>query len=488
MAVFGCGPVRHGRWPPFPLCRALAVAACLLLAVPPSAAWGAADEAAGDAAAEAAPSTGEEPAPVLSALAAARALVDAGRFEEALAILYPLAQAHPDHPRRSDILFLLGLAATQASQRPDLPEERQEQLLDLGIGSFHVILIGQPGLVRVRLELARAFFLKGEDSLSRQHFERVLAGNPPAPVAANVRTFLNLIRARRRWSLSLGAAIAPDTNIGGTSDERTIYIFGLPFERNIDGLTTSGIGLAAWGGAEYQVPVGERTRLRAGANLSRREHEGSRFDEAFLGTHLGPRVFLDRRTEASLLATASQRWVRTVKEFHTLGGRLEVGHRVNRAVTLNGRLSWEERHYRTRTILDGPVLDVSLGGAYVVTPTVRADVSLGYGREEPGRMRERHERYRVGAGVSVILPLGFTVSGGGDYRWTNFEPGWHPFVPDNGAREDRTWSARASVFNRGLTFYGFSPEVGVVHEVRKTNAQLHGYERTRGELRFVRQF
>ena len=130
----------------------------------------------------------------------------------------------------------------------------------------------------------------------------------------------------------------------------------------------------------------------------------------------------------------------------------------------------------------------SLGGAYVITPTVRADVSLGYGREKPERMRERHERYRVGAGVSVILPLGFTVSGGGDYRWTDFEAGWFPHVPDGGARADRTWSVRGSVYNRGLTFMGFSPEVGVVHEVRKTNAQLFDYERTRGELRFVRQF
>ena len=477
--------------PLLPLRRAAAVAACLLLALPAlltEPAWGATEEPAAEVPGETPPASDEGAALALAALAAARGLVDAGRFEEALALLNPLVQDYPDHPQRTDMLFLLGLASAQLSQQPGVPEERREALLALAIASFRLVLFDRPELVRVRLELARAFFLQGEDSLSQYHFERVLAGEPPEPVAANVRTFLNLIRARRRWSLSLGAAIAPDTNIGGTSGERTIYIFGLPFERDIEELTTSGIGLSVWGGAEYQYPLSDRTRLRAGANLSRREHEGSRFDEAFVGTHLGPRVFLDRRTEASLLATASQRWASTVKDFHTLGGRLEVGHRVNRAVTVNGRVSWEERHYRTRTILDGPVLDVSLGGAYVISPTVRADVSLGYGREKPERMRERHERYRVGAGVSVILPLGFTVSGGGDYRWTDFEAGWFPHVPDGGPRADRTWSVRGSVYNRGLTFMGFSPEVGVVHEVRKTNAQLFDYERTRGELRFVRQF
>ena len=43
-----------------------------------------------------------------------------------------------------------------------------------------------------------------------------------AAPAANVQRFLKEIRGRGRWSFRLGAALAPDSNIGGTSDERTI--------------------------------------------------------------------------------------------------------------------------------------------------------------------------------------------------------------------------------------------------------------------------
>ena len=242
------------------------------------------------------------------------------------------------------------------------------------------------------------------------------------------------------------------------------------------------------GGAEYQYPISADLRLRSGANLRRREHSGSGFDEASLSLHAGPRFLIDADTEASVLATARQHWTGTVKDHHALGGRIEAGHRLTQRATVHGRVSLEDRYYRTRTSLDGTALDISLAGAYVITPTVRADMSVGYGQDRPDRMRDRHERYRVDAGVSVILPAGFTVSGGGDYRWTNFEPGWFPYVPDNSAREDRTWSARASVYNRAFTLMGFSPELGVVHEVRNTNAQLYDYERTSGELRFVRQF
>ena len=455
------------------LCRALAVCVCLLLVLP---AWGATDEAAPPSSSAAADAGG---------VAEAEALMDAGRFMEAVAILGPLVQAQVIE---ANTLFLYGLAAIGASQQTGVPDDTREALLDQAIGALHAILVRAPGLVRVRLELARAFFLKGENDLAQRHFEQVLAGSVPLPVAANVQRFLNQIRARKRWSVNPGFALAPDSNIGGTSDERTIYIVGFPFQRDAEELTTSGIGVAVWGGAEYQVPVAERLRLRIGAQAARREYEQSRFDQLFLATHVGPRWLVDGDTEASLLASAQQRWVGTVKDHHALGGRVEASHRVSRSVTVNGRASWHGRRYRTQTRLDGPVWDTSLRGIWVVTPTVRADVSTGYARERPSRIPQRNRSRWLGAGVSVILPLGFTVGGGGEVRWTNYESGWFPFVPDGSARKDRTRSLRASVHNRAVTVLGFSPELVLVEEERRSNAQLHDYERTRGELRFVRQF
>ena len=436
-------------------------------------------------------SAGEEPPPSTATQSAAisigeaRALIDGGRFAEALVLLGPLVHGEEIE---STVLFLFGLAAIGASQQPGLGEEDRDTQLDAAIAAFLTMLIDQPGLVRVRLELARAFLLKGEDDLAQRHFEAVLAGNPPPPVAANIQRFLNQMRARRRWSFNLGAALAPDSNIGGTSDERIIYVLDLPFQRDAQELTTSGIGVSVWGGAEYQVPLGDRLRLRAGGEAARREYERSEFDQLFLSAHIGPRWLVDGRTEASLLASARRRWLGTAPDHRDLGIRLEGGHRVSPQVTAIAQASWHGRRYRTRTVLDGPVWDASLRGIWVVTPTVRADVSTGYARERPSRIPQRNRSRWLGAGISVILPLGFTVGGGGEVRWTNYESGWFPFVPDGSARKDRTRSLRASVHNRAVTVLGFSPELVLVEEERRSNAQLHDYERTRGELRFVRQF
>ena len=133
-------------------------------------------------------------------------------------------------------------------------------------------------------------------------------------------------------------------------------------------------------------------------------------------------------------------------------------------------------------------MDASLRGTWVVTPTVRADLSGGYGEERPENLPNRNSSRWLGAGVTVILPLGFTVGGGGEVRWTDFEGEWPPHTPAGEDRADRTRSLRLSVHNRALTVYGFSPELVAVYEERDTNAQLYDYERTHGELRFVRQF
>ena len=403
----------------------------------------------------------------------------------ALVLLIAIPAAAQDLPS----LFDKGMQAVKEAGTAE--GDRRDKLLDKAIDSFRAMLVADPRLVRVRLELARTFFLKGEDRLAKRHFEQVLAGNPPAPVALNVNRFLTQIRSRRRWDLHAGFSLAPDTNIGASSDERIIFInvggARLPFTRDAEELTTSGIGLSVWTGGEYQYPLRERLRLRAGANLSRREYSGSQFDQTFVSGHAGPRRLLSRSTEASALASVQRRWSGGAPNFDALGVRLEAGHRFTRRVTGNARASWHERTYRTQDHLDGPVMDASLSGAWVVTPTMRADAGLGWGRERPKQERWRHDRQWIRAGLSVALPKGFTVGGSGEVRRADYEGNWFPHTAGE-PREDRTYSARLSVHNRGLSWQGFSPQVSVVHEVRKTNAQLYDYERTGGELRFVRLF
>ena len=92
--------------------------------------------------------------------------------------------------------------------------------------------------------------------------------------------FLNIMRARKRWTGYFGGAIAPDSNLNAASESEIIYIdtvFGrLPFQREGDFGAQSGFGVSVWGGGEYQQPLSERLRLRVGADLAVREYPAQR--------------------------------------------------------------------------------------------------------------------------------------------------------------------------------------------------------------------
>ena len=469
-----------------PLLRALAAAAVgLLLLCPP--AW----------------SAGKEPASSPAQrggrrVAKAQALIKQRRYVEALTVLRPLVAAGGND---GTVLFLTGLAAIEASAKPGISEKSRDAFLDVAIAAFRRMLVRDPGLVRVRLELARAFFLKGEDKLATRHFEQVLAGKPPASVALNVNRFLSAMRARKRWSVRVGMALAPDSNIGARSKDRTILLdtpLGrLPFTFGEENARKSGIGISAWAGGEYQYPLDDpgtgasRWRLRVGGDISRKEYRASAFDRMSVSGYAGPRWLIGRASEVSLLASARHEWVGAGLEdpsHHDLGLRVEGRHRLGQRTTLNARASRHERRYDENTHLDGPITDVSVGASWVASPTVRIDASTGWGRVRTEREKERNTSRRVALGVTAALPWGFTVGASGSLRWVEYEGDWFPFTTAGAERSDLTRSLRLFAHNRALTLEGFSPQVSVAQEQRTSNAQLHGYERISGELRFVRLF
>ena len=416
----------------------------------------------------------------------ARALVERQRFAEALAILRPLA---PDYPNETDIRFLLGLAASRHSQTEGIEDEEGLALLDEAIAAFRSILIRRPELIRVRLELALAFFLKEDDSLARNHFERVLGSRPPVKVANNVRRFLTVMRARKRWTGYFGFSVAPDTNINAASDAAFIYINGLPFRRSTTTTASSDIGVVGWGGAEYQYPLAARWRLRSGFDLNHREYKGKQWDQTYAGVYVGPRWFINRSTEMSLLATASQRWFGQYSFNYDYGARLEVEHRLFAGLRLSGRALWSDRKYQQQRGLTGPLSVFSLGASYVLFPTVQVNALFGVSLQDSQLNRWDSTGYWTRVGTNVALPWGFTVGLSAEFRWTDYDAGWWPFLADpDEPREDQTRILQATLLNRAITVFGFSPQVAFSNQNRESNAQLFDFQRNLVEMRWVRQF
>ena len=200
------------------------------------------------------------------------------------------------------------------------------------------------------------------------------------------------------------------------------------------GRASTGIGIVGWGGGEYQYPLAERWRLRAGLNVNHREYKGNRWDQTFLAGYVGPRWLITRNTEVSLLATASQRWWGGSSLNYDYGARLEVLHRVFAGLRLNGRAQWSDRKYQQQKFLEGPLMVFSLGANYVLFPTVQVNAA---GRLSAAGYRVSPlEQCRVldaGGDERCALPWGFTVGLSAEFRWTDFRAGGgsvHGCAPD----------------------------------------------------------
>ncbi len=428
---------------------------------------------------------------VESDLNAAVSLLRQGEIDAAIDTVRPHLRRDP---RAVDLLFEAGMIMLGSAQTtPPSDTAGRADLLDASIALFRAILAEHPDLARVRLELAHAFFLRGRDGLAKRHFERALAANPPAPVAATINRILAEIRARKRWSGYFGMALLPDTNIGAASASETVLLdfFGqrLPFTLD-DGGEQSGIGLSVWAGGEYQEPLVPNWFIRIGGDISRREYAGSKFDRMSLGGHVGPRWLIGPRTEASLLFTSRQEWQAEKPSSRSLGVRLETLRRLTPRVSGQFGASWSARRHEESTRSDGPVSDLSFGLTWAVSPTLRAKLRTGWSRTRTELEALRNQTFRTSLGADVALPRGFNVSGTLSGSWTDYKgPGRPPAnVVDGSPREDVTRSIRLSVLKRDLTIGRFSPQFSVTHERRSSNAQQADYRRTGGEISLVRQF
>src|SRR3954469_4280165 len=130
----------------------------------------------------------------LSDIQAAQLLIVNNRLEEAKRLLEQFLTAHTDD---REGLFLM---ATIAVAQKDY---------DRAISLYRRILVHEPNAERVRLDLARAFFLKGDYDNADRQFRFARAGQVDDAVKANVDHFLSAINRLREWTVNFSFAVAP---------------------------------------------------------------------------------------------------------------------------------------------------------------------------------------------------------------------------------------------------------------------------------------
>ena len=450
---------------------------------------------------------------VMAAAAAAELLLNQGRGVEALGVIRPVAEARPDLPQAQFSMGLAALSAAELSVRNGISrkDDAVKENFNLAVRSFRGMLVKDPNQLRVRLELGRALFsrgncvappknylthLLGDDCwAAEQHFLRAIGKGMPPQVVLNVRRFIQICRARKRAAGSLSLALAPDTNVNTSTSAQTVNIFGLPFQLDDQARATSGIGVVGTVGAEIQRPMpwlklfpGYTPLLRVGGNVYRREYSGGQFDDSNYGVYAGPR-FINRKGQFSILFQADRRAVNGRPYSRQYGLRAESVRLLAPRIAAGGSAELSRQQALS---LNGPIgnLGLSWNGQgfvnYRLFPSLNIRFMGGIGRENTDRATTRHWSRWVGVMATYDLPLGFSMTAAQQFFNTRFEVPNRLFSSE--PPDTELWFSRLAFFNRLIQIKGFSPSISVIREDRDSNYTLYAYRRFRVEGGFVRVF
>ena len=407
----------------------------------------------------------------VSGLDAGRLLFREGRFGEAREILLQVVPASEEES--IDRRFLLGVIALEEGR----PREAVE--------GFESILSEHPELLRVRLELARAYYLIGDDEKSRHHFSYVLgAEGLPRGVENNVEAFLNRIQGRKRWSADFSLAVLPQSNVNQGTEERIVYLGPLPLRLNEDARRSSGVGLQASGGLGWQPVLGGDWRGRLALSGRVQRYRDSRLNDVIVGSDVGAlRLFDGGHVGGGLRVQRRWRdsegylwrrgvwgaWQRQFLRRNRLEVNVEVAH-----------LDHDERNHS-----NGWVVRVAPDVERGLSARSRMRLGVSWQLTEASVGYESSHQLGASGGLTYGFAGGLVASVDVGLTRQRYH-GDHPLFAV--ARKEVYGFAGVRWLHRELRWQGFAPYVEYRYERNNSNVDFFDYDNHVGNVGVTRRF
>ena len=399
----------------------------------------------------------------LSDIQAAQLLITNDRLDDAKRVLERFLAATPDDSQGQFLLATIAVA---------------QKDYDTAISLYRRILAREPGAERVRLELARAFFLKGDYDNADRQFRFARAGDIDNAVKANVDRFLSAINRLREWTVNFSFALAPDTNQNAATSASQVSIFGLPFALDKGARKQSGIGLAGNIGGEWSPLLDDNLKARIGADLYRVEYSGGQFDDMTISAYGGPQ-FLFSNWDVSLLATGFKRWFANQDYVSGVGGKLAADYGITSDWVAGASVGGQSVTNAFIPEQSGPLWSVQGQVAYVLSPSSLFQLQLGFNRQEAQIAPYSYSGVWFGGGYSQDLPWGFSAGFQPSYFITRYDAMLAAFGK---TRSDDAVSLAFSLLNRRFEYHGFTPRFSYVFTEQHSNIPLYSFTRNQFQI------
>lgn len=332
-------------------------------------------------------------------LARAGSLVQAKQGKAAYELLAPLEEQRAGDP---EFDYLLGVAAIDAGQYMR------------AVFALERVLAVRPNHAQARAEIARAYFVMGEDQAARQEFESVKRTHPPADVVTTIDQFLNAIDVRQRSRRSgitgfVEAGFGTDSNVNAATSTSTfaIPLFpGLQFNLAPSARKQSDEFFSLSGGVFGQHALSNAWSLIGNASFDQRANmEHDEFNTGTLNGSAGV-TRIDEANEFTLAAQVQSYSVDYEQFREAVGGVAQWRRNVTRRDQATVYLQYARLTYPDQEVRDAD--RTVIGGAWAHSFDGLSAAFAGfYGGREEARNDSRPEFGHDLWGVRLGGQLGF---------------------------------------------------------------------------------
>jgi outer membrane protein len=403
-------------------------------------------------------------------------LVARHQFDDAKPLLVAL-QSTGQHALEAG--FLSGYVAAESGD------------LDEAIRQFRAVLVNHPNQTRVRLELARAMMLKGQDGGAEHNFRLAAQDRSlPPEILRTIQSSRGLLRDRRSWSLNTDFGVAPDTNItNGTAAETIDVNLGnrtLPLTLNASARQRSGVGQVAGIQASYRLRFGEGRALLVETDSRITNYKGTAADDATIQLAVGPEFHLSEDSTVSVQAVGAQRWFGGNVASRQFGLRanyqhnLEEGQRIGLSLDARHTASGFSESYSGWNVGAYATYERVIGGRFIASATL-------FGRRD-ALNSGGYSSLEFGGNLGIGGELGHGINAGlsGGLSRAVFDAPLALFSAD--PRKDIRLNARAYLGLRSLRFLGFSPSVTYNFSTNLSSLTLYDSKRSRFQFSVAHYF
>lgn len=405
-----------------------------------------------------------------------QALIAAKRVDEAQPILAALSNI-PEF--RLEARFLSGQLAAGRGDHAAAAEFYKDILAD------------NPAQTRVRLELGREMLALGQyQSADKQFRMAEQTDDLPEDVAKTIRAVRDVIRARRAWRLDVDFGIAPDSNINNatSADQITVNWGGwqLPLTLDERAKARSGTGQTATVSGSIRLPVADRVSALVDVDSSGSNYAGTAYDDIQAQSAVGAELRFGHDTSVSAQVVGAQRWYGGHLVTRQLGLKAGFQARLSRTEQIGVQIDTR----KTDSLFDGSYdgWQTGLYATYERAVTKSLVASAGIFARRDALVAEAYSSKEAGliAGFGGELPFGITFGVSGTASYALYDAPLLIFSDD--ARSDWRFSGRATLGNRKLRLWGFSPSVSASYSRIDSSLPYFASDRLRFRFALARYF